>query len=314
MSAGIMRAEGPAATCVIVAFHRPGPLADLLGRLHHDAVEVVVVNVEADPEVSRVVSDVAGGAIEVGTVENVGYARAVNAGAKRASAGVVVFMNDDVRAGAEDVLDLARAVCPGQADVVVPRVASVDGRTERTISALPTATALAREWLLLPDEPVNLLRHRLAVQKWRAPKGPEPVEAAAAVAVGASTRLLQEVPLPEQYFLYWEESEWFWELRRRGFVVQYRPQTVFVHAGGRHDVRPDKSRLLARNAVRCVRRTQGRGRAGVAAGVVVLWNLRLVVVDTARLALRRDPTRRAVVRARLAGLAAALGSWREVVA
>ena len=85
-----------------------------------------------------------------------------------------------------------------------------------------------------------------------------------------------------------------------------------VHDGGRDDVRPQKSALLARNAVRCVRRTQGRARAVAAWLVVVAWNARLVVVDGIRAGLRPAGPRRRRLDARLAGLAAAAGSWREV--
>ena len=69
----------------------------------------------------------------------------------------------------------------------------------------------------------------------------------------------------------------------------------------------DKQRLLARNAVRCVRRTQGRFAAARAWPVVVLWQLRLLVVDTLRMLGGRQNR----AGARLAGVGAALGAWRE---
>jgi hypothetical protein len=76
-----------------------------------------------------------------------------------------------------------------------------------------------------------------------------------------------------------------------------------VHTGGRDDVRREKSMLLSRNAVRCVRRTQGRWRAGAAFAAVIVWQLRLVTVAVVR---------RRMVEARLAGLWAAFGAWREL--
>ena len=36
--------------------------------------------------------------------------------------------------------------------------------------------------------------------------------------------------LEEEYFLYWEESEWFWRLRERGAVVEYRPEIILLRA------------------------------------------------------------------------------------
>jgi len=298
---------------VVVAFHRPGSLAPLLAALTDPRLTVLVVNVECDDAVAAVARE--HGATVVDLTANPGYAAAVNAGVAAThgdAGGVVVFLNDDCRISAGDLLALAAPVARGEVDVAVPRVVDGQGVPERTIAAVPTPGSLAREWMLLPDTPVRALQGSIRVEKWRAPTGPERIEAAAAVVVATRRGLLRDVPLPERYFLYWEESEWFWRLRERGAVVQYRPDTTCVHVGGRDDVRPEKSRLLARNAVRCVRVTQGRGAGLLAWPVVVGWNLRLVTIDALRLAVRPGEGRRARLDARLAGLAAACASWREL--
>lgn len=297
----------PLVTCVVVAFHRPDPLARSLTLLSHPDVEVVVVNVEDDPAVA----DVAAG-FAVPLTANLGYAAAVNLGASLARGPVVVFLNDDARVDAEAALSLAATVSSDEADVVLPSVLDGQGRWEPTIAALPRPLTLFREWFLLPDEPPAFLRRRASgVQKWRAPVVPERVDAAAATVVAVSTELLREIPLPEEYFLYWEESDWFWHLRAAGVRVLYDPRVTVRHAGGRDDVRPAKSRLMARNAVRCVRRTQGRAAALLAWLVVILWNFRLAAVDGLRgLAGSRPAAARFPARA--AGLAAAVLAWREV--
>jgi len=298
------------ASCVVIAFHRADGLRTLLDGLALDGLERVVVNVDADPAVGAVAR--AGGARVVDLAGNPGYGTAVNVGVGAARADTVVFMNDDARISGDSVLRLAAVVSRGEADVAVPRVEDDEHRLERTIAAVPTPGSLAREWLLLPDAPVDRLMGRVPVEKWRAPTVPERIHAAAAVAVAARRSLLSEVPFPEDYFLYWEESEWFWRLQERDAVVQYRPEVTCVHSGGRADVRPEKSRLLARNAVRCVRRTQGRGAALVAVAVVVAWNLRLVVIDGVRTVIFPRAAARGRLAARVAGLQAACASWREV--
>ena len=298
---------------VVVAFHRPGSLAPLLVALTDSRLAIVVVNVECDDAVAAIARE--HGATVVDLPANPGYAAAVNAGVAAThgdAADVVVFLNDDCRVSAQDLFVLAAVVDRGEADVVVPRVVDGQGVLERTITAVPTPGSLAREWMLLPDTPVHALQGSVRVEKWRAPTGPERIDAAAAVVVATRRGVLQELPLPERYFLYWEESEWFWRLRQRGAVVQYRPDATCVHEGGRDDVRPEKSRLLARNAVRCVRVTQGRGAGSLAWFVVVGWNLRLVAVDAFRVAIRPGEARRGRLQARSAGLAAACASWREL--
>jgi GT2 family glycosyltransferase len=299
--------DTPLVTCVIVAYHRPEPLARLLDGLRDPGIEVVVVNVDGDPDVAVVAGERA-----VPLVGNPGYAAAVNAGARTACGPVVVFLNDDVEVEAGAVLSLAATVSSKEADVALPCVLDGTGRREPTIAPLASPRTLFREWFLLPDRPPALLRGRITgVQKWRAPVSPERVDAAAATVVAVSASLLRRIPLPEEYFLYWEESDWFWRLKAAGARVLYDPGVTVRHAGGRDDVRPAKSRLLARNAVRCVRRTQGRPAALLAGPVVVLWNFRLVAADGLRSLAGSRPAA-ARLPARAGGLVAALLAWREL--
>ena len=304
------RAQALDVTCVVVAYHRIDGLAPMVARLVASGLHVVVVNVEADVEVRAVAER--NGARVVDLPGNPGYATAVNYGVEESTTELVVFMNDDARIEADAVRRLAAVVASGAADVAVPRVVDLSGALERTIAAVPSVGTLTREWLLLPDEPVAALDGRLPVEKWRAPEAPERIDAAAAVVVATTRALVAEVPIPEDYFLYWEESEWFWQLRDRDAVVEYRPEVECVHAGGREDIRRQKSRLLARNAVRCVRKTQGTRAAFAAWGVVMAWNLRLVAVDFLRACVRPTPSRWRRVDARWAGFATACGSWREL--
>ncbi len=306
----VARSSEAFATAVVVAFHRTASLRALLDRLVAPDLAIVVVNVEADRAV-RAVAEACGARV-VDLLDNPGYAAAVNRGVGVAATNVVIFLNDDARMELDAVRRLAAVIATGVVDVAVPRVVDANGTLERTIAAVPTPLSLAREWLLLPDRPVDALGTRVAVEKWRAPSRPERIDAAAAIVVATTRALVGAVPVPEDYFLYWEESEWFWRLRERGTVVQYRPEIECMHVGGRDDVRPEKSRLLARNAVRCVRRTQGRSKAAAAYVVVVAWNARLVAVDVLRAACRPGSARRERLAARWAGLGAACSSWREI--
>jgi N-acetylglucosaminyl-diphospho-decaprenol L-rhamnosyltransferase len=226
-----------------------------------------VVNVEDDAAVAKVAAGLA-----VALPANPGYAAAVNLGAALAHAPVVVFLNDDVRVDADAVLSLAATVSADEADVVLPRVLDGDGRWEPTIAALPRPVTLFREWFLLPDQPPSFLHRRPSgVQKWRAPVVPERIDAAAATVVAVSTPLLREIPLPEDYFLYWEESEWFWRLKAAGSRVLYDPRVTVQHAGGRDDVRlvaVDGLRSLAGSSPAAAR---FRARADGLAAAVLAW-------------------------------------------
>src|SRR5437762_3276306 len=84
---------GPVAF-VIVAFHRPERLADLLAQLATPGGAGVVVNVEADPEIAVVCRRA--GVVHVPVSANIGYAAALNHGVRSTTADVIAFMNDDL--------------------------------------------------------------------------------------------------------------------------------------------------------------------------------------------------------------------------
>lgn len=301
---------GTRTTLAVIAFHRPEPLARVLGGCAHRDLDMIVVNVDADPAVRAVAEDFGA---EVIDTTNRGYAAAVNEAARAAHGDVIVFTNDDVVLNTEVVEALAASVRHSRSvDVALPRILTSDGHDEGTVLALPTVGRLFVEWTLLPDHPMAGLDRRLHVEKWRRPQVVEPVDAGTAVTVAVRADVLRAIPMPEEYFLYWEEIEWFWRVRTSGHTVVIVPEVTVIHDGGRDDIRPDKARLLARNAVRCVRRTQGRRRAVAAYFVVILWQLRLLTVDTLRACLHPGSRARARVRARAAGFGAALRAWREI--
>jgi GT2 family glycosyltransferase len=294
---------------VVVAYHRPKQLDALLGGAAGERVQQVVVNVESDREVHAVCERHR--AVEVAVADNPGYASAVNLGVAVAQASVVVFSNDDVECPMATVLGLAAVVESGRADVALPRVVASTGKSVRTVQAVPSVWSLFLESAILPDTPVPWLARRFAVQKWREPSAPERVQAASAVAVAVRRDLVVECPLPEAYFMYWEESEWFALLQRRGARVEFRPELWVLHLGGRAVQSAGKSSLLARNAVRCIRRLYGRRAARIAYVITVLWQLRLVVTALARVAAEPSVATRSLLSARLSGLRGGVTSWRE---
>ena len=296
-------------SCLIPCYHRASMLRNALEHLQDARVELVVVNAERDPEVAAVAEAIPG-AIHVPR-DGSGFAPGVNAGVAQVTTDYVVFMNDDILVEPEAVLALKEAVADGTADVAVPAIVNPSGALEPTIRALPTPAGLFREWFLFPERRLPV-RHLVHVEKWRRPREPEPIEAAGTPVIAARTQLLRELPLPEDYLLNWDEIEWFWRLRERGMRVVYLPTVRAVHlGGGPQDISPFKSRLMTRNAIRFVRKTQGSGAAHRALAVMALYNLRLVAVEAVR-RLVRGRTRSGPLRARVEGLRALREGWREL--
>ncbi len=176
-------------------------------------------------------------------------------------------MNDDVVCEASALDVLAGAIRAG-ADVALPQLVDGGGRPTPSIAALPGAGALLREWAALPDRPVPGLAGRIHVEKWRRPDSAERVDAASAPVVAVRRALLDQHPLPEDYFLYWEESEWFFRLAEVGARVEYRPDAV-GRAPGRPRRRAAREGATARpqrGAVRATDTGSTRRGGGVSGG------------------------------------------------
>ena len=289
-------------TVLVVAYRRPESLDRLLRGL---SGSVRVANVGNDRDVSVVAKRHGAELVEV--PGNPGWAGAVNAGMRGVTTDIVVLLNDDLVISQESVDRLIDAVRAG-ADVAGPAYRDRLGNSELSVIGLPTVgqTILT---LVLPDRPIRGLRW-LGPAKWTTDQVPRRVHALTGAALAVRTHLLQTRPIPEAYFLYWEETEWFWHLHQAGARVELRPEAIAHNQGGRGVVEVHKSALLSRNAVRCVRRTQGRSAAAAIWPVVVLSAARLFVVDTAR---RWGGTvARERVAARRAGFLAALRAVGEI--
>src|SRR5260370_41035351 len=107
-------------------------------------------------------------------------------------------MNDDLEDSAGDVLLLSERVQRGHADVAVPLVEDREGHLDLgTRVPLRLATRMLLKGMPVPATPMR-------------------IDAAWAVMVAARADVLRSIPLPEAYFLYWEDFDWFYRLRRDG--------------------------------------------------------------------------------------------------
>jgi GT2 family glycosyltransferase len=257
----------------------------------------IVVNVEADPAVARVARN--HGVEVIDLSENVGFAAAVNvlAGATRTE--WLAFANADVTL-AEGLLQAVAWASANQWDVVCPAHLDEHGRRIASLRALPSPGRFLCEWILLPDQRKDWPLADF-VQKWRLPTLPEPATAATAAAVLVRTDVLRQTPMPEYYFLYWEEMDWFWQLHDRGIVVTYDPRWTVRRSGGRSELGTRKWYLMGRNAVLLGQRRYGRAGAFTYRGIVVLWLARLMAGDVLA------PDRRQRWRARRAAFHGAFG-------
>lgn len=246
---------------IVVAYRDPSSLIATLESLR-TARRLIVVNVTADPEVSAVVE--AATRTEVAIRENVGYAAAVNLAVERlpSDVDVVAFFNDDVVVCRPNPFEFGVT-----AGVRVPLHATVEGTWRPVLHPLPSPLQFIRHWVLARPFPRN-------------DNDPDRVAwAANGAALVVRRSVLEHHPLPAEYFMYWEETAWFWRLRDAYVPVEIDDDFRIERPRGEDEYSTLKSRMLGRNLVRLgVERYGNRGHA-LYLTLGALWLTRLCLTD-----------------------------------
>ncbi len=166
--------------------------------------------------------------------ENRGFGGANNAGMAAARGRYFLLLNPDTRVEGDALPQLVRVLeAHPEVGVVGPRLLNPDGSTQPSRRRFPSpwtafveSTPLQRWW---PEHP--LLRRYYVLD--RSDDEPQPVD----WLVGACWALRREVyeatgGFDEAYWLFSEEMEWAWRIRRAGWAIWYWPAARVVHFGG----------------------------------------------------------------------------------
>ena len=225
---------------------------------------------------------------------NLGFAVGNNAGLRRAKGRYAVLLNTDteVRRGA---FDRCVAYLDAHPDVGVVglQLLHPDGRRQNSIHNFPSLVTeivpkALLEWLLPGRFP----------SKRRPIPSPIDVEAVLGACLFARREVLEKVGLlPEDYFLFLEETDWCWSVHEAGFRVVHIPDAHVVHLFGGSSKRkvPGRTRIeYHRGLYRFFRKRRGMLQAGL---VVAIRVLKALVETLARVpvALVRGPERAGLV-------------------
>lgn len=167
--------------------------------------------------------------------ENTGFARGNNLGIRRSQGGAILLLNPDTELtpGALPMLVVALQAEP-EIGVVGPRLRYPDGSVQSSRRRFPTLrtaiveSTIVQEWR--PNHP-ELARYFMADVPDDAPHDADWL-------VGACLLVRRDVfetagLLDERLFLYAEEPEWCWRVRRAGWRVRYIPAAEVTHHEGR---------------------------------------------------------------------------------
>lgn len=209
-------------------------LRSIVAQTDDLAIEVIVVDSDSSDGSAAMVRREFPWVISLEPGENTGFARGNNLGIRRAQGAAVLLLNPDTEAtpGALRALHDALIADP-TVGVVGPRLHYADGSMQPSRRRFPTlATALVestvvQEWW--PDHPA-IARYRMADLPDDRPHDVDWLEGACLLARRA---VFDRVGLlDERLFLYSEEPEWCWRVRRAGWRVRYVPSAVVRHHEG----------------------------------------------------------------------------------
>ena len=305
--------DAPLISVIIVNWNTRDLLARALEAVAGSAAalphEVIVVDNGSTDGSLELLRDRYPAARVIANPHNLGFAAANNQGLAIARGRAYLLLNSDAapEPAAIPALWAALADRP-RAGVVGPRLLNADGTTQSSRRRFPTPAML-----LVESTPVGRLRPaRRLVRAFHMDDVPDAAPQAVDWLMGACLLVRREAvaaagPLDDRFFMYAEEVEWQWRIRRAGWEVWYWPAARVLHDGGRSSERDLPARHIAFQASRVLltRRLYGPAAAELVRAWLLLldgWQLGL---EAAKWALRHKPGLR---RQRVALYAAVLRS------
>ena len=163
--------------------------------------------------------------------ENRGFAAANNQGIRRSRGRVVVLLNPDTRVEGDALPQLVRFLEENPVvGVVGPRLVYPDGRTQPSRRRFPTLLTGFLESTVVQDywRDNRVLRQYYVAD--RSDDERQEVDWLVGACLAVRREAIQTAGLlDERFFLYSEEVEWCWRIRRAGWRIVYLPDAMVYH-------------------------------------------------------------------------------------
>jgi N-acetylglucosaminyl-diphospho-decaprenol L-rhamnosyltransferase len=260
---------------IVVNWNTRGLLADCLNSIKQTAgdlgIEIIVVDNASTDGSQEMVRQSFPQVRLIKNIENVGFARANNQAIEASQGRYVLLFNSDALAQ-PGALRAMVAYADGYPDIgiVGAQLLNGDGSFQASYTRFPT---LWREFLILSG------LGRLLFGPWYPSHGPDQSRAVtdADYVEGACMLARREAVeqvggLDEGYFMYAEEVDWCFGMRRAGWRVVYLPQARIIHLGGGSSSKGSARReaMLYRGRVRFFRKNYGDCQAAVLKGMMYI--------------------------------------------
>ena len=215
--------------------------------------------------------------------ENRGFAVANNQGIRRARGRVVVLLNPDTRVASDALGRLVHYLDENPAvGVVGPRLLYPDGRTQPSRRRFPTLLTGFLESTVVQD----YWRDNRVLRRYYVADRSDDETQEVDWLVGACLAVRREAIetaglLDERFFLYSEEVEWCWRIRRAGWRVVYLPEaTVYHHESASAGQEPASRQIAFDTAkVQLYERLHGRPAAELVRAFLLLNYLARIAIE-----------------------------------
>ena len=227
--------EAADVSAVIVSFNVRDLLLQCIASLRADGVQRIVVVDNASHDGSADAARQAGPDIEVVALDrNLGFGGGANVGVARTTTPYVAILNPDleVEPGATktliDVLDQETDV-----GVVAPGIETHDGRLYPSARTFPNLGDAAGHAFLHFFWRTNPFSRRYKMLDWDHAAAQDVDWVAGTHLVVRRTAWDEVGGFDEAFFMYLEDVDLCWRLRKRGWRTRYEPAARVVHAIGR---------------------------------------------------------------------------------
>ncbi|MDO8589386.1 MAG: glycosyltransferase family 2 protein [Armatimonadota bacterium] len=238
-----------------------------------DAEVIVVDNASEDSSAEMVEREFPDVTL-IRSESNRGFASANNLGLSRSSSKYFLLLNSDtiVLPGALRSLVEFMDAAP-EAGAVAPKLLNLDGSLQRSCSSFPSPlTELLDAVYLSKVFPRSRLFGRFAMSYWDFDAAREVDFAGGSCLLLRRFALEQVGPLDESYFMYTEEADLCFRLKRAGWKVVFVPHARIIHIGGQSSKRRpvEMAVELPVSRHRFIAKFEGPVRAALFKGAVAL--------------------------------------------
>lgn len=224
-------------------------LESVIGGIGADACEIFVIDNASSDGSAEMVRESFPAVNLVVNIKNTGFASANNQGIRASSGRFVLLLNTDtiVEPDALETMAAFLEETP-EAGAVGAKLLNEDSTIQAGSKAFPTPLTafFGKQSLLTRWFPNNPLTRRYLVCLFADHSRPFEVDSISGAALMARRETIDDIGLlDEGYFMYWEDVDWCWRMKKRGWRAYYHPLAPVIHLEGKSTTRRDARPIIA---------------------------------------------------------------------